>query len=73
MSRPARPPEPEIHSAARLGDVSRLEALVSAGNRVDAEDAHGSTPMDEALGGDGESPTAVRVLRELGAVPRVRR
>lgn len=60
---------PVLHRAARVGDVRTIEALVKAGNEVDARDSgpNGWTPMQHAVH-KGQA-AAVRALLAAGADP----
>ena len=56
-----------IFAASARGDTKRIEALVKKGERVDARDAYGRTPLHvAAYGGHHE---AMRVLVRAGADP----
>lgn len=48
-----------------------IRALVAAGAEVNPRDNQNSRPLVEAVSGDWSSPTAVRVLLELGADPNL--
>ncbi len=66
-----------LHAICWQGESTRSEAneaseriiraLVAAGDDVEARDDRGRSPLYDAAGGDWGSPTAVRVLLELGA------
>ncbi len=77
MSRPGWPPEPELHRAARTGDIETLQRLHRAGVeingridiRVDDEfTLHGLTPlMVAARSIDGATVETLKWLSERGA------
>jgi len=56
-----------LHAAAHVGDAAALSAALAQGQRVDARDGHGRTPLHvAAYGGHHE---AMRVLVAAGADP----
>lgn len=77
MSHPAPPPEPEIHRAARLGDIAALEQLIATGTDIDARcdlgvdhgpHLRGLTPlMVAARSIDGATTETLRWLLDHGA------
>jgi outer membrane protein assembly factor BamB len=63
----AAPVETELHTAARLGELGRVKALVAAGAEVDPANRYGSTPL--ALAAANGRLEVVRYLLSAGADP----
>ena len=59
-----------LHSAAKDGDVTKIESLLSLGFSIDSRDAQGATPLMVAAGHD--KLQAVEYLLEKGADPSLK-
>ena len=57
--------EPAIHTAARSGDLARIEALHKSGVSLDAVDSAGSTPLMAAIEGAGKEEDCMVVIQWL--------
>lgn len=55
----------DLHSAAKMGDVSAMEKFVQKGQRVNEQNAQGITPLGVAVGFN--KLEAVKYLLEHGA------
>ncbi len=64
---PPAPPLPELHQAARDGNLQELERLLAEGADVDAEDSKRRTPLHVAA--EWGRIEVVRLLLEAGAEP----